>query len=195
VDTTLTPDPAAGLESASDEALMALVAAGSIAAPVAVLYRRHNAELFNFLVWLLRGDRRLAEEICQETWERVMTRPEGFREPGNFRAWACCIGRNLWLDRCRRRAREAPLEDAEAALGAADFPSADELAAREDDVARLATALMALPGDQREAIVLRYHAELPLAGIAAAVECPVETVKSRLRYAYARLREALGVGP
>ena len=59
---------------------------------------------------------------------------------------------------------------------------------------RLQDALAALPPAQRDAFLLHIEAGLAIAEIAALAHVGEETVKSRLRYAYARLRRTLGVG-
>jgi RNA polymerase sigma-70 factor (ECF subfamily) len=56
---------------------------------------------------------------------------------------------------------------------------------------RLLAALASVPGPQRDAFLLHVEAGLPLEEIARLTGAPVETIKSRLRYAYRRLREAL----
>ena len=58
--------------------------------------------------------------------------------------------------------------------------------------ARIIAALGTLPEAQRDAFLLHVEGGLALAEIAALTGAPAETVKSRLRYAYARLRDVLG---
>ena len=59
------------------------------------------------------------------------------------------------------------------------------------DSQRLKSALQTLPADQREVFLLRAHGDLDLAQIASLTETPLETVKSRLRYAQQKLRRLL----
>ena len=59
------------------------------------------------------------------------------------------------------------------------------------DQGRLEAALQDLPEDQREVFMLRLHGELELPQIAALTGSPLETVKSRLRYAQQKLRRLL----
>ena len=67
-------------------------------------------------------------------------------------------------------------------------------AGRRQEAARLLAALAGLPAEQREIIVLREEENLTLEQIAAIQGVGRETVKSRLRYALAKLREVLGDG-
>lgn len=55
-------------------------------------------------------------------------------------------------------------------------------------------AIRALPGEQREALVLQQFSGLSLEEIATLTDAPIETVKSRLRYAMRKLREQLLAG-
>ncbi len=101
-------------------------------------------------------------------------------------AWVARVSVNLALDRTRsaRRAdRLAPL--------ATKTASADryDLAARRRD---LAVAMSALPRRQREAVALRYLADLPEAETASAMGCTVGTVKSTAARGLDRLRVELG---
>ena len=59
------------------------------------------------------------------------------------------------------------------------------------DQARLDAALQDLPEDQREVFLLRLHGDLEVPQIAALIDAPLETVKSRLRYAQQKLRRLL----
>ncbi|RXE33564.1 sigma factor-like helix-turn-helix DNA-binding protein, partial [Xanthomonas perforans] len=60
---------------------------------------------------------------------------------------------------------------------------------------RVRAALMALPDAQREVVVLRFFAELGVEEIAHVIGEGFETVKSRLRYAFAKLRVSLEAAP
>lgn len=177
-----------------DAELMSRLAAGQIRDAIAALYQRHNADLFNFIAWLCRGDLSEAEELTQAVWERLMTRAHRYQEHGQLRAYLFQMARNLRQDRLRRSGRETPLDEpshGDTAVDPAPLPM--EQITTERDLETLRQEVMNLPDEQREAIILRFHAELSLEEIAQAVESPIETVKSRLRYAYARLRRGMRV--
>lgn len=174
---------------------MLLVANGFIEAPVMTLYQRHNRALFNFVAWLCQGNLAEAEDIAQRTWVTLMTRCGDYRPEAAFRTFLFQIARNAWLDgrksawESRREALAEDVPDAEAP----DLPPEAELALRQD-ARRTRAALLELPHPQREAVVLRYFADMSLDEIAQTVGVGLETVKSRLRYAYASLRRALEPG-
>lgn len=181
-------------ESESDEVLMGLVAQGQLTRPIALLYARHNPDLYNFIAWLCRGRLQEAEELTQAVWERLMTRGSQYQSQGAFRPYLFQIARRLWLDRQRLDQREAKLPERETLEAMPDSePTPMDALLDQQALLQLREALLDLPDEQREAIILRFHAELSLEEIGVAVASPVETVKSRLRYAYARLRRVMGV--
>lgn len=74
------------------------------------LYREHYHIVYGYLLSLC-ADRTLAEDLASETFERGIRKIGSFRE-GKITTWLCAIGRNLYLDECRRRKRLVPLEEA-----------------------------------------------------------------------------------
>lgn len=138
---------------------------------------------------LFTGDRELAEELAQEVFVKVCQHWERVRDMDAPGAWAHRVGINLAISRARRRRSErravervgAQVAATEAALPGADAALADEA---------LRDAVAALPVDERAALVLRFHADLPVAEVAAALGVPEGTVKTRTRRALAALREA-----
>jgi RNA polymerase sigma-70 factor (ECF subfamily) len=71
-------------------------------------------------------------------------------------------------------------------------PAADDGLALADEEARLRVALRALPPDQIQVVELSFFADKPHSAIAAQLDIPLGTVKSRLRLAMARLKRVLG---
>jgi RNA polymerase sigma-70 factor (ECF subfamily) len=174
-----------------DEDLMLLVTRGIIAEPVAELFRRHNRALFDFIAWSCQGDRAEAEDVCQKTWMKLM-RCANYQPSAAFRAFLYQIARNTLLDaRKSAFARHEALDGEEERIPAQDLSPEAELALRQN-LHRVHRALMVLPAPQREVVVLRFFSELSLEEIATAVGTGFETVKSRLRYAFAHLRRELG---
>ncbi|MDR2091855.1 MAG: sigma-70 family RNA polymerase sigma factor [Azoarcus sp.] len=174
-----------------DEDLMTLVVQGIVAEPVAELFRRHNRALFNFIAWSCQGDRDEAEDICQKTWLKLM-RCANYRPDAAFRTFLYQIARNTLLDvRKSAYARHETSGGGEEHIPDDDLTPEAELGLRQN-LHRVHRALMNLPVLQREVVVLRFFSELTLEEIATAVDVGFETVKSRLRYAFAHLRRELG---
>ena len=184
-----TPDSAA---ASSDETLLARYREGDGAA-FEILYARHRQGLYRFLLGL-SGKPELADEVFQDTWLsliRSTSQPQG---RATFRTWLFQIARNRLIDHWRKHGVHQPLHDSyDEQLHAIGDETNDpeQLLNLSRDSQRLESALQTLPADQREVFLLRAHGDLDLAQIASLTETPLETVKSRLRYAQHKLRRLL----
>jgi RNA polymerase sigma factor (sigma-70 family) len=181
------------MEDASDEELMLRYGRGDAAAFEA-LYRRHRGPLYRFL--LRQAGDGPAEELLQDVWMRVINSRSRYEVRAKFKTWLYTIAHNRLMDHHRSGAR-APIVDGE--LGEAliaEAPDGDlAVEVRLDNkraLEQLLAALAELPAEQREAFLLQQEGELSLEQIAEATGAGRETVKSRLRYAFAKLRAALG---
>lgn len=175
----------------SDEMLMLAYARGDAAA-FETLYRRHRSTLYGFTLRSL-GRRDLADDCFQEVWSRVVAARERYRPEARFTTWLLQIAHNLMIDRYRRQRPEVALDDVPepASLSGDDPPAPDEALTEFETRRRLQIAIAGLPAEQRHAVLLRLDQELSLEEIGQITGVGRETVKSRLRYALARLREAL----
>jgi RNA polymerase sigma-70 factor (ECF subfamily) len=175
----------------SDERLMLRFRKGEARA-FEELVRRHRTPVFSFLLRLTM-DRGRAEDLCQETFLRVVREAAGWEPRALFRTWLYAVARNLAQDDMRRRAfrRTEPDADPAASAGPSDDPGPEEAAAGALLRPKLEAALSSLPAEQREVFLLREHAGLRFAEIALATGVPENTVKSRMRYALEALRERL----
>jgi RNA polymerase sigma-70 factor (ECF subfamily) len=151
------------------------------------LYEAEAQGLFGFLAYRT-GDRALAEDLLADTFERALRKRRGFdRRRGSSKTWLYAIALNLLRDNARRSGAEArALERAgPAPAGAPDFGDAVE---HRDVVQR---ALTALSPEEREAIALRFGAELTVPEIAEALREPLTTVEGRVYRALRKLRGEL----
>ena len=133
----------------------------------------------------------LAEELAQETllavWRKAAAFDAAKAAPST---WIFTIARNLRIDAARRERRRQVADDPTDAPEAEPGPDA-QLAALQSE-GRIRTALGRLPPEQAEVVRLSFFSDKPHAEIAAELDLPLGTVKSRLRLAMARLRELLG---
>ena len=185
----------------ADEDLMLAFGRGEALAFEA-LYERHERAVYRFIVRCIgrqAGDG-VAEELFQETWLAVSRRAVDYRPEARFTTWLYTIARSRVVDHVRRtRTRggaPASLDD-EANAGLAEALAADErgepfaMVQNRAQAQALVAAVEMLPAEQREAFLLQVEADLSLEQIAEATGVGVETAKSRLRYARAKLRQAL----
>jgi RNA polymerase sigma factor (sigma-70 family) len=183
----------------SDEDLMLRFGRGEAAA-FESLYRRHETRVFRYLYRNVR-DHASANDLMQEVWFAVARNAHGYRPTAKFTTWLFTMAHHRMVDSLRKARPQQSLdgsdpgEDETASLRdrlAADPRSEPpaELSSQEDATALL-QAVTALPGEQRVAFLMQAEGELSLADIAVATDSNVETVKSRLRYARAKLRQLL----
>jgi RNA polymerase sigma factor (sigma-70 family) len=149
------------------------------------LYAAEAQGLFAFLAYRT-GDRALAEDLLADAFERAL-RSRGRFNPrrGSQKTWLYAIALNLLRDHARRAAAEGR------ALGRVDQPSApDELEGVERREA-LNRALGGLSAEEREAIALRFGADLSVPEMARVLGEPLTTVEGRVYRALRKLRERL----
>jgi len=160
-----------------------------------MLYQRHAAPVLAFLERMVRDDA-LAEDLLQTTFVSFV-RARGRYVPGtNVKSWVFAIAANAGRDALRRR-RASP--ERLAPEGGAPEPAVEPAPPSDPAAARaLEAALMQLPVDQREAVVLHKLENLSFEEVAAALGITVGAAKVRAHRGYRRLRrilEPLGVGP
>jgi RNA polymerase sigma factor (sigma-70 family) len=162
------------------------------------LYGRHRQGLYRFIAWRSpRAD--WVDEIVQDSWANLHNARARYQPDASFRTYLYQIARNRLLDMLRQQQH---LLAAELGTGTDERDVFDALADAAQDVVTpdaalaekqrhksLHMALAALPGEQKEALVLQQFSGMSLEEIAEVVAAPVETVKSRLRYAMRKLRE------
>lgn len=164
----------------SDDDLMAASAAGDRDA-FACLYRRRRPDVYRFALHMT-GSRSAAEDIAQDVFLVVMRDAWRYRSGGSGCVpWLLGIARNY----ARRHAAQRVWDPLEAVRGHGLMES-DPLV-RNEELARLRAALLALPRRYREAIVLCDLQELSYADAASVIGCAVGTVRSRLNRGRSRL--------
>ncbi|MDX1454102.1 MAG: sigma-70 family RNA polymerase sigma factor [Gammaproteobacteria bacterium] len=178
----------------SDETLMARYCDGDAAAFDA-LYERYRRPLFGFLVNQSRRPATEVEDVFQESWIKLVRYRSQFRAGQKFAPWLYTIARNTLVDRWRHLGTVASVHvsDDIAMQGASSDGLArpERLAASRDIEAAWQAALTALPAEQREVLLLKMESDMSLEEIATVLDTGRETIKSRLRYAMARMRSAL----
>jgi RNA polymerase sigma factor (sigma-70 family) len=153
------------------------------------LYTEHAQALYGFLSYRT-GDRALAEDLLADTFERVLRAKRRFDpRKASEKTWLYAIALNCLRDHVRRKGAEGRAVERMAATPAQGAGSAiDELADR-DLVSR---SLKSLSDEEREAIALRFGAELTVPEIAKLTGEKLTTVEGRVYRALRKLREEIG---
>jgi RNA polymerase sigma-70 factor (ECF subfamily) len=148
------------------------------------LIEQYQHRLLRYLVYL-SGNRELAEDLFQETWIRVLERGHQYDGEHEFSTWLYAVARNLTIDYLRKKSPlslDGLMEDEEhTSLEPADTrPTAWEVVQQHEQAERIGAALVSIPAEYRETVMLRFQEGLALDEIATITGARLGTVKSRL---------------
>ena len=164
------------------EAMLVLLAQSGDRDALGELLTAVQPALRGYLRVLTRDDAR-ADDVLQDTFVLAVRRLRTLRDAGLFRPWLYRIAtREAYRG---RRRDELPLESAAEPMTEGD--SAVRLMT-EESRRRVREAVMQLPDRAREAVTLHYLHEMTFEQIAAVLDVPIGTVKSRVAYGLSRLR-------
>ncbi|GJM11293.1 MAG: RNA polymerase sigma factor [Lysobacteraceae bacterium] len=171
----------------SDEQLMAAYAKGDKVA-FEQLYRRHRAGMWRYLLNMTGPE--MCADVFQDTWSRLIAGRDRFkRDQGRFAPWAYRLAHNVAIDALRKASLRV-VDELSGDESGAD-PQPQELIEDSDRVEAFRRCFEQLPRDQKEAWVLREDQGLDLSTIGFVCGTKRETIKSRLRYAIAKLKTCL----
>ena len=155
---------------------------------------RQNTRKVYGLCYRFTGSGSQAQDLTQEVFLRVFRTLRTFRAAeGSFGTWLARLTRNLLIDHYRRTRQERVTDPIEEQLrrieegGAAGADSPDRLVAGREISEILQEALQKLSPDLREAVILRDLQEMEYREIAAVLNIPEGTVKSRINRGRAEL--------
>jgi RNA polymerase sigma-70 factor, ECF subfamily len=153
------------------------------------LYAEHAGPLLGFLVYRT-GDRALAEDLLADTFERVLRARRPF-DPrrASEKTWLYTIALNLLRDHARRTA--AGSRALQRTLGDGYGPASERELESVEQRDELQRALATLSPEEREAVALRYGADLTVPEIAKLRREKLTTVEGRVYRALRKLRDEL----
>lgn len=175
----------------TDNALMLAVRSGD-AKPFGVLFDRYHQRLFEFF-YRLSGDAASSEDLVQEVFLRMLKYRNTFRDNSDFRAWMYHIARTARIDRFRgQRSEEELTDDCVQIVGDGQTQRSPLHHVEEQErSALLQRALLQLPDEKRELLVLARFHELKYEQIGTLLDIDVGTVKVRVHRALTQLREII----
>lgn len=141
----------------------------------------------------LMGDADQARDVVQDAWADIARGLARLDDAAAFPAWAYRIVSNKAADAIRSAQRGRKLNASFAAQPAPANRAVEQMETGADKTP-LAQALGALPPDQRAVVALFYREDFSVAEVAAALNVPAGTVKTRLMHARRKLRAALEGG-
>lgn len=184
----------------TDEALMVRYQRGEVHA-FEVLLSRHRKPVYNYVLRFVH-DPAQAEDVLQDTFLRVIKASANYEQQSKFTTWLYTIARNLCVDAARRgkhrraQSLDAPLDDDEKGATLLDVTAdkkgqVDRAVIGKQLGERIQEEVARLVEEQREVFVMREVLNLSFKEIADVVGVSENTVKSRMRYALEKLRDAL----
>jgi RNA polymerase sigma-70 factor (ECF subfamily) len=189
-----------GNSDAHDKSLMALIARGDETA-LRELIEKHQGAVYGTIAKML-GDPIEAQDLAQQVFVRVYRAAGSYRATAQFKTWMFTIVRNLVFNEHRRRSRATlislhqPDHESSTATTSFDLPdhankTPDDAYLQQEMLQKVDEAILALPEQQRLAIVLRRYDEFSYEEIAEILKTSVPATKSLLFRARETLRLAL----
>ena len=177
-----------------DDVLLRRAAKGDESA-FADLYGRHQGGLYRYAL-RMTGSAWAAEEIVQDVFMTLVREPKKYdAAKGAVGAFLFGIARNRVMKHLERSPRELPLDlhsDSRVANEPADLLTPAFWAERREQIQQVRDAVLSLPAEFREAVVLCELEELSYEEAAQRSGCPIGTIRSRLHRGRALLMARLG---
>jgi RNA polymerase sigma-70 factor (ECF subfamily) len=148
------------------------------------LVRTHQRLVYSIALRMV-GNKAEADEVAQEAFLRLYDHLTDIVSPEHLAAWLRRVTANLAIDRLRARPTAPTVSSDDLELAAPE--STDDLLLTR----RLRALVLALPTTARAVMVLRYQQDMDPSDIAAALDLPLNTVKSHLKRSIDSLRERL----
>lgn len=153
------------------------------------LYQAYASRLFRYL-FSVAGDSNTAEELTNDVMVAAWKAAAQFRGEAKVSTWLFGIAHHKALNELRRR-RPVTVE-IEKAGGLATQDTGPEVAVRRADIeGKVRSALQQLSPEHREVVDLTFYQGFSYQEIAAIIQCPVNTVKTRMFYARKKLQDIL----
>ncbi len=175
----------------ADVVLIGRVAAGDLQA-FETLFRIYHPRLDRFLS-LMTARRTLVEEVLNDTMLVVWRRSQTYNGQSKVSTWIFAIAYRTALKALRDQ--DEPVETDPADELSSEDPGPEQQLMAEQIRAQVFRGLEALSAEQRSVLVLTYFHDLPYQEIARIVDCPIDTVKTRVFHGRRRLRALLQADP
>ena len=155
------------------------------------IYEKYRDDVL-ILAIALSHDVDLAEDAVHDVFVAFARNIASFRLTGNLKAYLAKCVANRVRDLMRaQRSRDRAIEAERACPASPDTNDPGRLIVCSEELQLLSSALIELPHEQREVIVLRMHGRMRFRSIAKSLDISVNTVKGRYRYGIRKLRSIL----
>jgi RNA polymerase sigma factor (sigma-70 family) len=155
-------------------------------AALARIYEKYRKDLLTLAIALL-NDTAAAEDVLHDVFLAFVQTIESFRLTGSLKGYLLtCVANRARNANKAKRHQSASLDAAEPISSGSDEPSRSIICS--EQLQQLGDAMVQLPYEQREVIMLHFQATMPLRTIAKLLNVSINTVKSRYRYGLDKLR-------
>jgi RNA polymerase sigma factor (sigma-70 family) len=155
-----------------------------------LIYERYERDLLTLAANLL-GDTSAAEDVLQDVFVSFVRSVQNFHLRGSLKAYLLTCVANRSRDLLRKKKRQQTVNVAEAEKAESNVKSPFYTALHNEELQKLGSAMIELPYEQREVVVLRLHGDLKFKQIAKLQDVSIKTVISRYRYGLDRLRSLI----
>jgi RNA polymerase sigma-70 factor (ECF subfamily) len=173
----------------TDNNLMLAVKSGD-PEPFALLFDRYQRRLFEFF-YRFSGDAASSEDLVQEVFLRMLKYRHSFRADSDFRPWMYQIARAVRIDRFNAHRGEQSLPESAADTLQSRSSGPFQHLMNAERLSALQQALLELPEEKRELLILARFQELKYEEIGSLLEVETGTIKVRVHRAMLELREIL----
>lgn len=183
------------MQTDTDEQLLRYYLEGDLAA-FSMLYSNHKGGLYRYFLRQVRTKQE-AEDLFQDCWSKVIDNAHRFTPQAKFTTWLYTIARNQLIDQHRHLKVVEKIIDDSRQLEDDDVGGQVSLATEETKIhlqrkhQLFKICLQKLPRSLVDVFVLKEETNLTAGQIAEVVDASHEATKSRLRYAYKKLRECI----
>jgi RNA polymerase sigma-70 factor (ECF subfamily) len=155
------------------------------------IYEQYRDSLL-ILAIALSHDVNIAEDAVHDVFVAFARNFESFKQTGSMKAYLAKCVANRVRDMIRKKQREAKAISPERNCSiTSNLRDPGQLIVCNEELQRLSSALVKLPYEQREVVVLHIHGQMRFKVIAKSLGISVNTVKGRYRYGISKLRSIL----
>jgi len=155
------------------------------------LYEAYKNRVYSISLYFFHGDATAASEVTQQVFLKLITGIQQFRGDSGFATWLYRLVVNTCLDGVRQAKSRAQVSDPGLLEALAERKSPEEDFGRTQIAQSVQVAVSALPPKFRLPILMRYFDELSYVEMAAALNCSIGTVASRLSRGHKMLAQKL----
>jgi len=172
-----------------ERGLLDAIRAGDTAAAEEMVERTYSAVFAS--LYRLCGDRDLAADLTQETYQKAWAALKGFDGRSQLFTWLYRIAYTTFLNHIRRPRRMTSLDEPESFDVRDETPLADEQLSDAEEAGRLRAAVMQLPEDLRFTVTAHFWGDLPVKEIAGIENITTVAIRKRLHRAFSLLEGLL----